>query len=294
MDKRKTPIGIPIFLLLLITIEIYWAYSFFTQGLFKHYDYSFTTLSDLYWTVIIFLFLMITIALLTIIYGFIKRKTWTRRFTILFLLVSSLFPIWSLILEEYLFEQSMLLIIYIIFILYLLTSYVKNYFKEPIVSATVEEVIIEDDGIYHYGKYTLYTREVELKGGRTVTIYFFSGKKPKSGKPCGLPEGYEVRINKRSNMPYLRKKKIKKKKNGSIKIKRRSSNVIYVVSKPQPGEVRGDWAVRGHRKIFSHHKTKEAAIKKAREIAKQKDATVMVQKTDGTFSKGFHPKKKTK
>jgi hypothetical protein len=71
---------------------------------------------------------------------------------------------------------------------------------------------------------------------------------------------------------------------------RKPSNVIYVVSKPQPGEVRGDWAVRGHGKIYSHHKTKENAINEARKIAKQRNATVMVQNTDGTFSQGFKPK----
>jgi len=74
--------------------------------------------------------------------------------------------------------------------------------------------------------------------------------------------------------------------------KRKPSNVIYVVSKPQPGEVRGDWAVRSHGKIFSHHKTKEKAIEEARKIAIERDATVMVQNTDGTFSDGFKPREK--
>ena len=76
------------------------------------------------------------------------------------------------------------------------------------------------------------------------------------------------------------------------KIKRKQSNVIYVVSKPQPGQVKGDWAVRSHGKIFSHHRTKLAAIKKAREIAKIREVTVMVQNTDGTFSQGFKPRPK--
>jgi len=76
-----------------------------------------------------------------------------------------------------------------------------------------------------------------------------------------------------------------------VKHKRKPSNVIYVVSKPQPGEVKGDWAVRSHGKIFSHHKTKEKAIEEARKIAKKRDATVMVQNTDGTFSDGFKPRK---
>lgn len=71
---------------------------------------------------------------------------------------------------------------------------------------------------------------------------------------------------------------------------RKPSNVIYVVSNPQPGEVRGDWGVRDHDKFFSHHKTKENAIEAARKIAKERDATVMVQNTDGTFSDGFKPR----
>jgi MFS superfamily sulfate permease-like transporter len=75
---------------------------------------------------------------------------------------------------------------------------------------------------------------------------------------------------------------------------RKPSNVIYVVSKPQPGQVKGDWAVRSHGKIYSHHRTKENAIKTAREIARKKEATVLVQNTDGTFSEGFKPRLKTK
>ena len=73
---------------------------------------------------------------------------------------------------------------------------------------------------------------------------------------------------------------------------RKPSNVIYVVSKPQPGQVRGDWAVRSHRKIYSHHRKKETAIHEARKIATERNATVMVQNINGTFSVGFKPRKK--
>ncbi len=76
-------------------------------------------------------------------------------------------------------------------------------------------------------------------------------------------------------------------------VDRKPSNVIYVVSDPQPGQVRGDWAVRAHKKVLSHHRVKENAVKEARRIARKVHATVMVQNTDGTFSNGFkpHPKK---
>ena len=79
---------------------------------------------------------------------------------------------------------------------------------------------------------------------------------------------------------------------GKKESKRKPANVIYVVSKPQPGQVRGDWAVRSHNKIYSHHRKKQSAIKEARKIAKTKDATVLVQNTDGTFSESFKARKK--
>jgi hypothetical protein len=60
--------------------------------------------------------------------------------------------------------------------------------------------------VYKYEGWTLYTRNVNLKGGRQQTIYFFSKRSPKSGTPCDLPNGYAVGVNKRTSLPYLKKK----------------------------------------------------------------------------------------
>ena len=100
--------------------------------------------------------------------------------------------------------------------------------------------------------------------------------------------------NKKSEKPIsnLDEKVDKLIEKNKSKLNKKPSNVIYVVSKPQPGEVKGDWAVRSHGKIFSHHKTKEKAIEEARKIAVKREATVMVQNTDGTFSDGFKPRPK--
>lgn len=59
---------------------------------------------------------------------------------------------------------------------------------------------------YEHDGYTLHAREVELKGGRKQTIYFFSRRTPKSGEPCELPDEYEVSVNKRTGLPYLKRK----------------------------------------------------------------------------------------
>ncbi|HET6399357.1 MAG TPA: hypothetical protein VFH47_07365 [Candidatus Thermoplasmatota archaeon] len=59
---------------------------------------------------------------------------------------------------------------------------------------------------YQHGEYTLHAREVALKGGAKQVIYFFSRRTPKSGVPVELPPGYDVVVNKRTGLPYLRKR----------------------------------------------------------------------------------------
>jgi hypothetical protein len=55
-------------------------------------------------------------------------------------------------------------------------------------------------------EYTLYTREVKLKGGKVQRIYFFSARKPKSGNPTDKPDRYDVKVNNRTGLPFLKKK----------------------------------------------------------------------------------------
>jgi len=60
---------------------------------------------------------------------------------------------------------------------------------------------------YQHQGWTLYSRDVKLKRGPKVTIYFFSKKKPKSGRPMNeLPAGKKVIVNKRTGLPFLKGK----------------------------------------------------------------------------------------
>lgn len=61
--------------------------------------------------------------------------------------------------------------------------------------------------VYKQDGFTLFKKDVKLKGGREQTIYFFSKKLPKSGDPCELPEGKEVVVNPTTHLPFLRNKK---------------------------------------------------------------------------------------
>lgn len=54
--------------------------------------------------------------------------------------------------------------------------------------------------------YYLHSRNQELKGGRTVTLYYF-GSEAKEGAIDALPEGYVVSENERTGLPLLKKNK---------------------------------------------------------------------------------------
>ena len=56
-----------------------------------------------------------------------------------------------------------------------------------------------------YNGYTLYCKDVMLKNGGKRTIYYFSKRKPKSGKMCAKPLGYHVGVNERTGLPFLKK-----------------------------------------------------------------------------------------
>lgn len=62
---------------------------------------------------------------------------------------------------------------------------------------------------YSHGEYSLFYKDIILKGSkRTQRIYFFSKRSPKDGIPCDIPTGYITKVNKRTQMPYLKKNKI--------------------------------------------------------------------------------------
>jgi hypothetical protein len=60
---------------------------------------------------------------------------------------------------------------------------------------------------YKYKQYRLFKKNVDIGSGQTRTVHFFSKINPKDGIPIGLPEGYEVKENLKTGVPYLRKKK---------------------------------------------------------------------------------------
>ena len=61
--------------------------------------------------------------------------------------------------------------------------------------------------MYKHGDYALYSKEIKVGHGKKRTIRFFSRTEPEDGEPVDLPDGYEVKVNKKTGVPYIRKKK---------------------------------------------------------------------------------------
>jgi hypothetical protein len=89
-------------------------------------------------------------------------------------------------------------------------------------------------------------------------------------------------------MPYL--SKIEKLQKKDISPKKHKTNVLYVVKYVNSDRKNIKWAVRSKNKLFSYHIKKQAALKNAKKIAKERKLRVLVQKTNGQFSYGFKTK----
>ena len=73
--------------------------------------------------------------------------------------------------------------------------------EEKADNADLEEI----EGCRH-GDYILYEKTIQTKSGKTQVIRFFSKGEPEECIPINLPEGYEIKENTKTGVPYLRKK----------------------------------------------------------------------------------------
>lgn len=69
-----------------------------------------------------------------------------------------------------------------------------------------EEWEIRETEGYKHGAYTLFKKEIIVGFDKKRVIHFFSKSIPDDGEAVELPDGYEVRINKATGVPYLKKK----------------------------------------------------------------------------------------
>jgi len=58
---------------------------------------------------------------------------------------------------------------------------------------------------YQYGAYSLYKKEISIGNDKTRIVHFFSKKPPEDSQPSLLPSGYEVKVNRKTGVPFIKK-----------------------------------------------------------------------------------------
>jgi hypothetical protein len=201
MERKEFPIGILLFIVFIIVLDVFYLfyltyYLMFIDGYLTTF-FSFSIISIVMWISV----LLAIFSLIIIPYGFIKRKNWARIYALVFLSWSAFEAIRYIIMTGEKIIPFPLFFVYVLFVMYLLMSSVKRYFKKSSLAIIPSEIMKE----FTYGDYTLYSKLVRLKNAKIQIIYFFSKKKPKSGTPTPFPIGFEVGVNNRSGLPYLKK-----------------------------------------------------------------------------------------
>jgi len=59
--------------------------------------------------------------------------------------------------------------------------------------------------VFTYGAYTLYKKEISLGENDSRIVHFFSKEPPRDSQPTALPKGYEVKINRKTGVPFIKK-----------------------------------------------------------------------------------------
>lgn len=194
-ENNKVALGIWTFTFVAIITALYYYYTLYT-GTYEYMDslFSFSLIGLLFWIDILLLFVLVFSAT----YGFYHRKKWARTFVIFFLLYNSFWAIMSIfVLRWQIFEHYVYFFTNIVFLMYFNLSFVKDYFKNGREK--------KEKPFFTYKGYILHKKEIETKSGKPRVFYFFSKTVKTSGVPCKKPNGYEVFINKRTGLPYLKK-----------------------------------------------------------------------------------------
>ena len=78
----------------------------------------------------------------------------------------------------------------------------EYYDEEKITEEKLEEI----KGFRHKD-YTLFEKTIKVPSGKIRIVRFFSKAQPEDSEPIELPKGYVVKVNKKTGVPYLKKKK---------------------------------------------------------------------------------------
>ncbi|HMA83062.1 MAG TPA: hypothetical protein VKP59_02415 [Candidatus Thermoplasmatota archaeon] len=88
------------------------------------------------------------------------------------------------------------------------TKRVQNISKKQSEEKQVkyEKKTQSDSPGFNYNDYTLFQKTIKINDKEKRTIHFFAKEPPETGVPAELPKDYEVKINRKTGVPYIRKK----------------------------------------------------------------------------------------
>jgi hypothetical protein len=61
------------------------------------------------------------------------------------------------------------------------------------------------ENVFHYNNYTLYKKDISIDEDKKRTVHFFSRDEPEEGVATILPDGYEVKVNRKTGVPFIKK-----------------------------------------------------------------------------------------
>ena len=141
------------------------------------------------------------VVLIAATYGLLTRKYWAWVLIVVYFFWFSFLSLSMMMSRQNLFWQYLLFVFSVGMLVYLFQSTFYSSFtsKKPM------DQTPRPEDVCRYGAYTLYTKEVTLRGNRTQTIYFFSKKIPEAGHSCRKPVGYCIKVNPSTGLPFLKK-----------------------------------------------------------------------------------------
>jgi len=78
--------------------------------------------------------------------------------------------------------------------------------QKPLKEEPKKQLPQKNNTLCTYRDYTLYKKDIKIGKDKEKTIHFFSKEPPEEGNAVSLPKGYQITINKKTGVPYIKEK----------------------------------------------------------------------------------------
>ena len=140
-------------------------------------------------------------------YGFLNRKQWIQPVLLLLFVFGLLMNIlFMMVTSDVLFVWYLFFIGFLGASMFIIMSPVTEFLSLSVEKKVECETGKESLDYLQIGEYVLHKQQVMMRNGTMGTLYYFCKGASDKGVPCKQPDYYELNFNKRTNVPYLKKK----------------------------------------------------------------------------------------